>query len=485
MKGLGEIVEERRLQQPQTGDTKRVDSEKEPTDENGEMRKILPDTTVTSFSIDRRFARFAQAVFCFGLAFVLLTVPIPSIDQPAIIVLTGTPMFAVLFIGWYVGRPLMAAYKQLTYDYTPVDPDHLPSITVMIPAYNEEETIANTITNVFSQTYPIPVEVVVCNDGSSDDTWSILQFMDTVYERLTIVQHENSGLPATRNHALEHATNDIILSMDADTVLKDNALYEAGTAFVRNPDAVAVGTNVGVLNPTESVWTKMQVYNYLLSMELSRMYQYGLGYVLVLSGGCSVYKREVLEAAGGWNEQLEAEDYDMTVRVHEYGPIVYSPVIHAYTDVPTTFRDLWRQRFRWRHGGMTTTLVHSDKSGSRAYGMLGVVGLPLKLALGALVFWSIGTTIFSILNGQLQFSVVFVQAFIVTTVITTGLSAFMIGITIVFCRDRKSLDVPGALPLYLAVYRWFHLTVRFIGSIYGIYNYLRYLRGNNVNTASN
>lgn len=265
--------------------------------------------------------------------------------------------------------------------------------------------------------------------------------------------------------------------MDADTVLKENALYEGGAAFVRNPDAVAVGTNIGVLNPDDSLWTKMQVYNYLLSMELGRMYQYGLGYVLVLSGGCSVYKRDVLEAVGGWDEYLEAEDYDMTVRVQEYGSIAFSPVIHAYTEVPATFRDLWRQRFRWRHGGMTTTLVHAGKSGSRAYGTLGLVGLPLKLAVGALVFWTMGTAVLSILNGQVQFSVVLVEATIVSTMVTTGLSAFMIGVTIVVCRDRKSLNVPAALPLYLLVYRWFHLTVRFIGSIYGVYNYVRYRRG--------
>jgi hypothetical protein len=77
----------------------------------------------------------------------------------------------------------------------------------------------------------------------------------------------------------------------------------------------------------------------------------------------------------------------------------------------------------------------------------------------------------------MQFSVVLVEATIVSTMVTTGLSAFMIGVTIVVCRDRKSLNVPAALPMYLLVYRWFHLTVRFVGSIYGVYNYVRYRRG--------
>jgi cellulose synthase/poly-beta-1,6-N-acetylglucosamine synthase-like glycosyltransferase len=446
-----------------------------PANETAETENTIPESAVTSFDIDQRFARLSLAIFCFGLAVVTLVAPIPLIGGSWITSLTAAPLVATLFFAWYLGRPLTAVYNHLSQDYAPVE--DLPSMTVSMPAYNEAGTISDCINGIMDQKYPAPLQVVVCDDGSTDDTWETLEFLSVVYDELTIVHQENSGSSVARNRALEEAKHEIVLSMDADTVLKDNALYEAGASFARNPDAVAVGTNVGVLNPKESIWTRMQVFNYLLSMEMSRMFQSQFGFVLCLSGGCSVFKRDVLEAVGGWNDsRLLSDDYDLTVRVHEHGPIEYCPTIHAYTEVPSSVRSLWHQRMAWRQRGVTVTLVHLRKSGDRSYGTLGMIGLPMRMSLIALVFVVLLQSAFAVISGPATVPGMASQLLISGIIITTGLMALGIGITIVVCRDRKVLQESLGLLLYLFVYRWFVITVRFLGSLKGLYYYYLYWR---------
>lgn len=439
--------------------------------------------SVSSFVFDRWRDRLSLMSACVGIAVFAIIVPIPPMMVGVGEALLSVPVIATVFVGYYVGRPLIAVYNHLTRDYEQYDA--LPSVSVVIPAYNEAGTISDVIDGVFDQPYPSPVEVVVCDDGSSDGTWSILQSLTQKYDRLTITKQENSGSSVARNNALSHATNEIVVSMDADTVLGDTALYEAGVSFCRQPDVVAVGTNVGVLNPTESLWTRMQVYNYLLSMEVSRMFQSQLGFVLVLSGGCSVFRREVLDAVDGWNDSTHfSDDYDLTIRVHRHGPIAYNPNIHAFTEVPATFRSLWKQRLLWRQRGTTVTLAHLNKQGRSTYGTLGLIGLPLRLSILLLIVWSMVTAVQALVGGQVALRSVVLAVGVGGTIVTSGLSAIMVCSAVLCCRDRTALEMPLSAFLYLFVYRWFHLTVRFTGTIYGLYRYVLYRREQSDDVAS-
>lgn len=448
-------------------------TDEEPSEEHA--RDGCPSTAVTSFVFDRLADRLPLAFFCFSFSIFVLAVPLPVIGGSGLGALNKAPLVFFLFVGYYIGRPVLAAYRHLHLDYEQFE--ELPSMTVSLPAYNESNTIRETIEGIFAQKYPGPLEVVVCDDGSTDDTWEILTELRETYDNITIVQQENAGSAAARNTALAHGSHEIVLSMDTDTVLKGNALYEAGASFKRHPDAVAVGTNLGVLNPNESIWTKMQVYNYLLSMEIARMFQSQLGFVLVLSGGCCVYKREVLETVGGWNtSQLLADDTDITVRVHKHGPVTYNPNIQSYTEVPATFRSLWKQRMRWRQHGVTALLHHYRKQLNPSYGLFGLIGLPFRAIIYGIIFWQIGWFVVTFITSRssiMEASLLLIASIII---ISIALSALSVGTVTLFARNRRALDHPSFAICYLCFYRFLHFSVRFLGSLLGLYSFYLYWR---------
>lgn len=410
--------------------------------------------------------RITVAVFCTGVCYLLLAISG-----------TAATVMASLFGVWYLGRTALALSNHATLADLDGDYEHLPSITVSIPAYNESGTITDTIEGILDQAeaYPNDVEVVVCDDGSTDDTWEILQWLESVSESVVAIQQENAGSAAARNNALAHGTNEIVISMDADTVLAGDVLHKVGAAFRENADAVAVGTNVGVLNPKESIWARMQVYNYLLAMELGRMFQSQLGYVLVLSGGCSAFRRDALEEVGGWTDhRYFSDDYDLTVRIARHGKIVFRPDINAYTEVPTTFRALWRQRLLWRQRGVTVTLAHLRKQGSRQHGTLGLIGLPVRLAIIGLTLWFVARVGLGLASDASVLSVV-AELLFHGALLSTGLMALSIGVIALVASDDLAIRSLSGMVLYLVFYRWFLLSVRFTGSIYGVYCYLRYV----------
>lgn len=410
--------------------------------------------------------RIAIAGFCTVVSILLL-----SISGAGAAVMSG------LFGVWYLGRAALALLNHILLPDLDGDYDHLPSITVSIPAYNEAGTITDTIEGILDQAdaYPNDVEVVVCDDGSTDDTWEILQWLESVSDSVVAIQQENAGSAAARNNALAHGSNEIVISMDADTVLADDVIHKVGAAFRENPDAVAVGTNVGVLNPKESIWARMQVFNYLLAMELGRMFQSQLGYVLVLSGGCSAFRRDVLEDVGGWTDhRYFSDDYDLTVRIARHGKVVFRPDINAYTDVPTTLRALWKQRLLWRQRGVTVTLVHLRKQGSKNHGTMGLIGLPIRLAIIGLSLWFVVRVGLGLVSSSPIVGVVGELLFH-GALISTGLMALSIAVIALVARDDRAIRSLVGMVLYLGVYRWFLLTVRFAGSIYGVYCYARYM----------
>lgn len=409
--------------------------------------------------------RIVTAVFCTGVCITLF-----SLSE-------GVAVMASLFGVWYAGRTGLALLNHITLPSLDGDYDELPSITVSIPAYNEAGTITDTIEGILDQadSYPNDVEVVVCDDGSTDETWEILQWLESVSDSVVALRQENAGSAAARNNALTHGSNEIVISMDADTVLADDVIHKVGATFVENSDAVAVGTNVGVLNPKASIWARMQVFNYLLAMELGRMFQSQLGYVLVLSGGCSAFRRDALEEVGGWTDsRFFSDDYDLTVRISRHGQIAFRPDISAYTEVPTTLRALWRQRLLWRQRGVTVTLAHLRKQGSRSHGTLGLIGLPIRLAIIGLTLWFVARVGMGVASSASALSVAG-ELLLQGALISTALMALSIGVIALVARDTQAIRSLSGMILYLLVYRWFLISVRFAGSIYGVYCYLRYV----------
>jgi cellulose synthase/poly-beta-1,6-N-acetylglucosamine synthase-like glycosyltransferase len=411
----------------------------------------------------------AGCLFALGLA--ILFVPIPNVGRIAFI-LYSTPLFLVLLGGWYLGRSGLATLSHLRQRRrfrtdetgTPVgEATATPSVSILIPAYNESRTIGETIRSVASLDYGGVVEIVVVDDGSTDGTWYALETLTDAYSNLRVVRQENAGSAAARNTALEHARNEVVISLDADTVLHPNAITEICRHFTSD-DVVAVGGNVSVENMGSNWFAKVQVFDYALAMEMGRMFQNALGFVLCLSGAFGAFRREELLEAGGWNTHwLYSDDFEVSIRIQQYGDVRYTSQAIADTEVPTTFRGWFKQRSAWAQRGVSVMLLHWKKQFNTDDGMVGLVGLPLRAILTSLIIIKTVTFVGAMATGKIPVVDSLIYVFGVGLLGMTGLCALMLGILTVLQVNPKPIRYGFWVLGYLTIYRPLHIFVRLHG----------------------
>jgi len=235
--------------------------------------------------------------------------------------------------------------------------ESLPGVSLLIAAYNEERDIRATLTSVLHQAYPGDVEVVVIDDGSTDATASeVEQLFEDARERgnvsLRLLRQEtNRGKAAALNRGLAEARHEILVTIDADTVMYRNSLARIVIALIDGPPrAGAVAGTVLVQNSRANLLTRLQEWDYFLGIAVVKRIQSLFQGTLVAQGAFSAYRREAVEAAGGWEETV-GEDIVLTWALHELGyRVSYAENAFVFTHVPETYRQFFRQRKRWARG---------------------------------------------------------------------------------------------------------------------------------------
>lgn len=413
----------------------------------------------------------------FTLFFLVTGLSITTIVfYPTLQTILETPSYipiVLIFVAWYIGRPIIAGviHKRRTpisekIEENNIDLSSLPSITVQLPAYNEEENIEQVIESITNQQYNGNMEIIVVDDGSTDNTWSLLQELAEKYDILRVFTKENEGIAPTRNFALEKGTNEIVITMDSDTILEENALLNLVAQFDSNGKVVGVASNVEILNDKLNWWTRAQSIEYLLSMEMARMFQSKFRHLMVISGGCGAYRRSVLEKVNGWNEvgHKYAEDFDLTIKAHERGRINFTPDATALTLGPTTLKGWWDQRMNWAGHGLRTVLHHRKAVLNPNFSLLGLFALPFKLVTSALLMWGAITFIMdivtptSITNTLMSIG----SATVLGLIGTSGLALLLLGIVSTYVTHFSPLRKVKALPSYLLLYRPLHVLVRLV-----------------------
>jgi cellulose synthase/poly-beta-1,6-N-acetylglucosamine synthase-like glycosyltransferase len=374
------------------------------------------------------------------------------------------PLALALF-GWYFVRPVVSG---LVHPDRPDEPEEWPSVTVQMPAYNEEDGVAESVRSVIDQDYPGDLEVVVVDDGSTDDTWPVLLDLADQYDEVLVATKENEGIGPTRNRGLSMGTGEIVVSMDSDTVLEDSALRALVASF--DSETAAVASNVTVRNTGDSWWCRAQSLEYLVSMEMARSFQARFRHLLVVSGGCGAYRREVLEKVDGWGRRGNylAEDFDLTVRASEHGRVRFCPYAIARTEVPSTLSGWWSQRIMWAGRGLRTVLHHRDVMGDTDHGLLGLFALPFKLAVSVVLLWSVGKGLVETVAGLGGPVMGMVGVYLSVVGVTSALALFLLGCVACYCYHTEPLYDLGVLPAYLLVYRQLHVIVRCVAFVYVI-----------------
>ena len=226
----------------------------------------------------------------------------------------------------------------------------LPFVSLIIPAYNEENAIARTIKNLLSINYPKnKLEIVVVDDGSTDNTYNIVKkFADKIH----ILRKKNKGKASALNFGLRHVKNEYVAVIDADTLLDNNALINCMKYF--NLENVAAVTSHIISKSTNTLLEKMQNIEYMVTA-LTRKVKERPNLIDATPGPLSVYKKDILIKLGGFDEKNVLEDVEIAWRLLKNGykiKMAYDAM--AYTTYPNTLKSWWKQRTRWGVGGLQT-----------------------------------------------------------------------------------------------------------------------------------
>jgi cellulose synthase/poly-beta-1,6-N-acetylglucosamine synthase-like glycosyltransferase/spore germination protein YaaH/peptidoglycan/xylan/chitin deacetylase (PgdA/CDA1 family) len=256
----------------------------------------------------------------------------------------------------------------------PAHPEFRPPVSVLIPAYNEEDVIVQTVTAALAANYP-DMEVVVVDDGSTDGTAKLLDENFGADPRVRIIHQPNRGKPAALAHALEAASSPIVVTIDADTSIAPDAISKLVRDFA-DPRVGAVAGNVKVGNRTRWL-TRWQALEYITSQNMEKRAFDLLNCIPVVPGAVGAWRVEAIQAAGGFTSDTVAEDTDLTIAIRRAGwRISYDEEAIGFTQAPETAGALIRQRFRWTFGTLQSVWKHRDTLGRLRYGTLGCVALP-------------------------------------------------------------------------------------------------------------
>ncbi len=249
--------------------------------------------------------------------------------------------------------------KNLKNNYENFDEDKAPFISILVPCFNEEKTIKNSIKSLIEQNYP-RFEVIVIDDGSSDNTYLIAKSMEfnDGNKRLRVLTKKNAGKALALNYGISKAKGDYFLVVDADSKISKDSLKLMIRYFEKDEKLAAVAGSVYVTN-SENLWTNLQALEYVQGLNLVRNGQAYFKLVNIVPGPIGLFKKDAVIKTGLYTTDTFAEDCDLTLSLIAKGyKIEYEIDAVSYTEAPESIVDLIKQRYRWTRGILQAILKH-------------------------------------------------------------------------------------------------------------------------------
>ena len=300
-------------------------------------------------------------------------------------------------------------------------------ISIIVPAYNEQETIVSNVNSMLELGYP-EFEVIVINDGSIDGTLERLQtnfslfpapsatrlvlqtkLIRRVYRsldcpNLIVVDKENGGKSDALNVGINISSFPLFCSIDADSLLNSDALLRIARPFVDDDRIVAAGGIVRVINGAEFEGDRVvasgapkRLIHFCQAIEYVRGFLTGrtalarLNSLLIISGAFGLFLKQAVIDAGGYRSDTVCEDMELVVRLQRFGKemrrswrVIFIPDPVCWTQVPSDYRSLLRQRDRWQRGLLESIFLHFRMFMNPRYGSVGMIGMPFYLFFEAL-----------------------------------------------------------------------------------------------------
>src|SRR5215204_1914797 len=285
----------------------------------------------------------------------------------------------VVIVRWCVIH-VMSFIAQWRQRADAVDRLSWPFVSILVPAYNEAETIQSALGSLIALDYP-HYEIVVIDDGSSDETYKRAMPFAGDHEQCSVrvLRKPNGGKWSALNYGLKHASADVILCIDADSRLSRDSLRRLAL-HLDDPNVGGVSGQITVRNRANLV-TWLQAFEYVAANGSLRLAQSLLGSVLVVPGPIGLYRRAALEqvaatgvsngpqkpgrVTGPFSHETFAEDFQLSLTVLCLGwRVVYEPRAISYTKSPDCVQVLLNQRYRWFRGTMQVLTIYRQRLGS-------------------------------------------------------------------------------------------------------------------------
>ena len=334
-------------------------------------------------------------------------------------------LLSYLFIGIYsIGETKKHIRKNGFTDYRILATSvHAPTVSILAPAFNEGLNIVENVRSLLS-IYYVNLEVIIINDGSMDDSLEqlinsyelekidffineqlptkkirgIYKSRNAIYHKLIVVDKENGGKADALNVGINISSNKYLVCIDVDCVLEQDALLKMVKPFLEqtNKRIIATGGVVRIANSciieegrlvkvnlANDYLPQIQILEYIRAFILGRMAWARLDGLMLISGAFGAFDKEIVIKSGGYNHKTVGEDMELVVRMRRYMEergeeylVTYIPDPLCWTEAPSTYNVLGRQRNRWLRGTYETLSFHRIMFFNPKYGLLGMLSYP-------------------------------------------------------------------------------------------------------------
>jgi len=291
------------------------------------------------------------------------------------IIFIGYTILSIFIFSAYLIMWLDGAKEE---DYVP-PPKHWPHVTVIMPSYNSKSTIFDAIATCKKMEYEGKFDILVIDDGSTDGSYEMLQRTNGIS---LLRNAKNRGKASALNYAIDRCKGDIVACIDSDTYPAKDVLSKAVRHFYENDRVASVVVFVCVNKP-RTLLQRVQEIEYWISFGFFFRTIASIDGLYVTPGPTALYRKDILQKLGGFDEQNLTEDMEIALRMQKNGyKIRACHETMVLTDVPGSLGKLYRQRLRWYRGGVMNILKYIDLFFNPAYGDFGLFILPTTLGSG-------------------------------------------------------------------------------------------------------
>jgi cellulose synthase/poly-beta-1,6-N-acetylglucosamine synthase-like glycosyltransferase len=290
-------------------------------------------------------------------------------------------LYFVLFVSLFFEIFLLITYFEVK-DELKFEEEHLkkklssfPSVTIIVPCFNEEATVKATVESILALDYPKDrLDLILVDDGSTDSTFKMLKSYEDS-SRIRVFKKENGGKHTALNFALEHVRTELVGCLDADSFVAADALQRI-VPYFEDKTIMAVTPSIKVHEP-KTILQKVQKIEYVWGIFLRRMLA-SIEALYVTPGPFSIFRITVFKELGGYRHAHQTEDMEMALRMQKNRYRIANSVgAHVFTVAPPKLSPLYKQRRRWTYGYLKNAFDYRDMYFNKKYGNIGLFILPI------------------------------------------------------------------------------------------------------------